>query len=70
MSLRTVAGRILLACLVVSVVATSGCGGAQARRAKHMEKGQAYMTAGNFEKARVEFQNALQYAPPDAEARF
>jgi tetratricopeptide (TPR) repeat protein len=51
-------------------VVLSACGGAQARLAKHLEKGHAYLTAGNYEKARVEFQNALQIAPLDAEARF
>ena len=51
-------------------MALSACGGAQARKARHMEKGQSYLVAGNFDKARVEFQNALQIAPADAEARF
>lgn len=48
----------------------SACGGAQARKVKHLEKGQAFLAAGNFEKARVEFQNALQIAPADPEARY
>jgi len=48
----------------------AGCGGAESRRANHMERGQEYFVAGNFEKARVEFRNALQIAPNDAEARF
>jgi tetratricopeptide (TPR) repeat protein len=51
-------------------MALSACGGAQARKARHVEKGQSYLVAGNFDKARVEFQNALQIAPADAEARF
>ena len=51
-------------------VVLSACGGAQARKAKHLEKGQAYLTAGNYEKARVEFQNALQISPVDPEARY
>src|ERR1700676_874075 len=51
-------------------MALSACGGAQARKARHMEKGQSFLVAGNFDKARVEFQNALQIAPADPEARF
>jgi tetratricopeptide (TPR) repeat protein len=48
----------------------SACGGAESRKAKHMERGRAYLAAANYEKARVEFQNVLQIAPKDAEARF
>jgi tetratricopeptide (TPR) repeat protein len=54
----------------LAVLSAAGCGGAQARKAKHLEKGHTFLAAGNFEKARVEFQNALQIAPKDAEARF
>src|SRR5271168_9608 len=56
--------------LCFTVAAVSACGGAQARKARHLEKGQAYLTAGNYEKARVEFLNAMQIAPADPEARF
>jgi len=38
--------------------------------AKHMAKGREFLAAQNYEKARIEFQNALQIAPTDAEARF
>jgi tetratricopeptide (TPR) repeat protein len=62
-------GFCLLAVAVVSLT-VSACGGAQARMARHMEKGQTYLAAGNFEKARVEFQNALQISPVDPEARY
>src|SRR5271154_2364763 len=57
------------ALLVVTLVIT-GCGGAESRKAKHMEKGQTFLAAGNFEKARVEFRNALQIAPNDSAARY
>jgi tetratricopeptide (TPR) repeat protein len=48
----------------------SGCGGAQSRKASHLAKGQAFLAAGNLEKARVEFRNALQIVPSDSEARY
>jgi tetratricopeptide (TPR) repeat protein len=56
--------------LGTALFALTACGGAQARKARHLEKGNAYLAAGNYEKARVEFQNALQIAPLDPEARF
>jgi tetratricopeptide (TPR) repeat protein len=61
-----------LTILVVTLVAVSltACGGAQARRAKHMAKGREFFAAANYPKARVEFQNALQIAPTDAQARY
>ncbi len=71
MPTRRVSARLLSA-VVLSVAAFTlcSCGGAQARKARHLEKGQSYLVAGNLEKARVEFQNALQIAPTDPEARF
>src|SRR5271167_1544949 len=51
-------------------LAVTGCGGAEARKARHLEKGQAFYAAQNYEKARIEFRNALQIAPNDSEARY
>jgi tetratricopeptide (TPR) repeat protein len=48
----------------------AGCGGAETRKAKHLARGQEFLAAGNFEKARVEFRNALQIAPGDSVARY
>ncbi len=62
--------RIWLPVVCVAALALAGCGGAEARKAKHLEKGQNFLAAGNLEKARVEFRNALQIAPTDSEARF
>ncbi|HEY2686503.1 MAG TPA: tetratricopeptide repeat protein [Steroidobacteraceae bacterium] len=63
--------RTTLTWLVVAVVlGIAGCGGAETRKAHHLEKGKEYFAAGNFDKARVEFRNALQIAPADSEARF
>ena len=64
-------GRILVfAALCTTAALTAACSGGQAREAKYMAKGKDFLAAGNFEKARVEFRNALQIAPNDAEARF
>jgi len=60
----------LLVVVILAAAALSACGGAQARKAKHLEKGETYLANGNLEKARVEFRNALQIAPNDPEARF
>jgi tetratricopeptide (TPR) repeat protein len=60
----------LPALALVSMVLVAGCGGADARRVGHMAKGNEYFASENYDKARVEFQNVLQIAPNDAEARF
>ena len=61
---------LIMVVLGLVVLVASGCGGAESRKATHLEKGQTFLVAGNFEKARIEFQNALQLAPKDAQARF
>jgi tetratricopeptide (TPR) repeat protein len=70
MSFFSIRSRTWLPVACLLAVAVAGCGGAQSRKVKHLEKGQAFLAAGNFEKARVEFRNALQIAPTDAEARY
>ena len=70
MSFRSVQNRSLLFFLAFSAIVLSGCGGAQARMARHLQKGEAFLAAHNFEKARVEFRNALQIAPNDSDARY
>jgi tetratricopeptide (TPR) repeat protein len=62
--------RLLTMLAVAASLAAGGCGGAEARKAKHFDKGLQYLAADNLEKARVEFQNTLQIAPKDAKARF
>ena len=55
---------------VLTLVALAGCGGAESRKAKHLDKGAAFLAEGNFDKARVEFRNALQIAPNDSKIRY
>jgi tetratricopeptide (TPR) repeat protein len=61
--------RLLVAVVSVAVL-LAGCGGAETRKARHLAKGQTFLAQGNFEKARVEFRNALQIAPNDSDARY
>ncbi|MGO8973535.1 MAG: tetratricopeptide repeat protein [Steroidobacteraceae bacterium] len=54
---------------LLSLLLVAGCGSAESRKARHMEKGQEFLAAGNFEKARLEFRDALEIFPKDSGAR-
>jgi len=69
MSLRSRAA-LLIVVVALGGLALEGCGGADARRAAHIERGQKYLEDGRLDKARVEFLNALQISPNDSNARF
>jgi tetratricopeptide (TPR) repeat protein len=47
-----------------------GCGSAESRKARYVQHGQGYFDAGNYDKARVEFRNAGQIDPKDAQVRY
>ncbi len=64
--------RVFLALLAISTAAggLAGCGGAEARKTRALARGDEYLSAGKIDKARVEYRNALQIAPNDAQSRF
>ncbi len=59
-----------LACVSALVLALVGCGGADERKAAYLERGMQLVEEGNFEKAQLEFKNALQIDPKDANAHY
>jgi len=59
-----------VAVVLLIVFMLAGCGGAEERKAKHMERGKAYFEEENYEKAKVEFKNVLQIDPKAAEPRY
>jgi tetratricopeptide (TPR) repeat protein len=56
--------------VLIAALVLSGCGGPKARQASYTQRGTRYLASGELEKARVEFRNALQIAPNDADLRY
>ena len=63
-------GRFGCAVAPVAVCILAGCGGSHSRYQGYMERGRQYFTAGNLDKASVEFRNALQIEPRSDEALY
>ena len=58
----------LLAVLALALLA--GCGDVAEKEQRYVDSGKALAAEGNLEKAKVEFGNALQLNPKNAEARY
>jgi tetratricopeptide (TPR) repeat protein len=56
--------------ILAGAVTLTGCGGKEERRAKHMERGKAYLEQADYDKARIEFRNVLQIDPKDAQGYY
>lgn len=56
--------------LAVLAVLAVGCSSPEQKFARHLERGEKYLQEENFEKARIEFRNALQIDPENAQARY
>lgn len=69
MDIRSVSGGwargLAVACLALLV----GCGGGEARKARHIAQGDAFMAQRNYDKALLEYRNALQIDTKDAATR-
>jgi tetratricopeptide (TPR) repeat protein len=70
--MRSTRGTGLQTCLFAALMACvlSGCGGAHSRFTSHLHRGQGYLADGNLDKASVEFRNAAQIEPRNAEALY
>ena len=60
----------LVAAVLLVVFMLAGCGGAEERKAKYLERGKAYFEEENYDKAKVEFKNVLQIDPKTAAPYF
>ncbi|MFO1409346.1 MAG: tetratricopeptide repeat protein [Steroidobacteraceae bacterium] len=54
----------------VSALVMCGCTGAESRKASFVSQGQQHMASHDWQKARLDFRNALQIDPKDAKVQF
>lgn len=68
--MRSAKQSLFTALLVVTAIVSSGCGGAEGRKARYLARGQEYLAKENYDKAIIEIRNALQIDPNLAEAYY
>jgi tetratricopeptide (TPR) repeat protein len=68
LSFRRLKVGLLVPLLIAGLAA--GCGGAEERESKYIERGKTLFEQGNLVKAEIEFKNALQINPKGTEARY
>ena len=56
---------ILALCLLIT-----SCGGSERKFTKHIEKGNEYYASSHYKEAAIEFKNAIQIKPDDANAHY
>jgi tetratricopeptide (TPR) repeat protein len=67
-SLRRIRG-VLLPALAILTIGLAGCAGADERKARYLEKAEAFLAQSDLEKAQLELRNALQIDPNFAKAQ-
>jgi tetratricopeptide (TPR) repeat protein len=69
--MNKLATSIYLKALVVALCfLITSCGGSERKYAKHIEKGKEYYASSEYKEAAIEFKNAIQIKPDDAEAHY
>ena len=66
MSLRTSARLAILSALVTLLCLSCDWASPEAKKAKHRERAISYFEKGQYQEARIEYQNLVQIDPKDA----
>src|SRR3972149_10105874 len=61
-------GRIIFICILLITLAA--CSSPEEKKAKHMERGLKYYNEGKYNEAIIEYKNAVQITPKDAEGHY
>ncbi|TVR80531.1 MAG: tetratricopeptide repeat protein [Rhodospirillales bacterium] len=67
---RACRGTAMLLASMLALTMAAGCGGAEEREARYVDRGVGFFEEGDLVKAELEFRNALQINPRSLDARF